>query len=108
MVIFYHKDTHCKVSPGLPSLQHDYSSLIIAYQDDKLMTKREGEVHVLVMLIGYTFAPDEELSSHLVLLCWFSFCAAAGGTKRKEKGVCEDTSRSGRGSAPAPGEKLAK
>jgi len=63
MVIFYHKDTHCKASPGLSSFNDDYSSLIIAYQDDKLMTKREGKVHVLVMLIGYTFAPGDQINN---------------------------------------------
>src|SRR6266700_5066442 len=43
-----------------------------------------------------------------VLFRYFSFCAVAGGTKRKKKGFCEDTSRSGRGSAPAPREILTK
>src|SRR6266699_1733806 len=42
----------------------------------------------------------------IVLLRRFSSCAAAGGTTWKKKGVCEDTSRSGRGSAPAPREIL--
>jgi hypothetical protein len=33
-------------------------SLIIAYQDDKLMTKSNSQVHVPVISIGYTIATD--------------------------------------------------
>jgi hypothetical protein len=38
------------------SFNDDCSFLIIAYQDDKSMTKREGNVHVPVIQTGYTLA----------------------------------------------------
>jgi hypothetical protein len=38
----------------------------MAYPDDKSMTKMGRYVHVLVMLVGYTFVPDAQINNPLL------------------------------------------
>jgi hypothetical protein len=39
------------------------SGLIMTYPDDKSMTEMGRNVHVPVMLVGYTFVPDDQMNN---------------------------------------------
>src|SRR6266566_945468 len=72
MVVFYYKDAHGKASfssahqrctgSTAQTCLSSYSCFIMAYPDDKSMTKIDGNAHVPVISKNYTCATDSRIS----------------------------------------------
>jgi hypothetical protein len=60
VIIFYHKDAHATylILRGWWTGISFFFPLIIAYGDDKSMTKSQPQVHLSVISISYTIATE--------------------------------------------------